>query len=471
MNGLKYISNPRPSTRNGGGVAIVVNCERFSCERLNINIPGGLEVVYGLLKPKCSSAKYKKIILCSFYSPPTTRSNSKLSDHIVVTLQMLSTKYPNCPIILGGDKNQMDITPILNCGLRLRQINVKPSRKGKILDVIIMNIFQHYNLPIIAPPLNPDNPNNGKPSDHSVPIAIPHTDRYNPPARNYRIHQYRPLPVSSVKKFGQWIVGEQWDNISNNLSPTEQVCRFQSLLNQKLDKFCPQKTVKLGTHEKPFITSELKTLKRKKMREYNKRGKTDKYNKLADIFDIKYKAAAQSYLRKNMDTLKNNNPGKAYCVLKRLGAQPGDCTDSQGFTLPTHLDENLSNKQSAEKIADHFAGISQQFSPLNPALLPERVLSKLEEESRPPTITESETFDKIEAAKKPKSGVPGDLPCTIIKEFGVELAKPLSIIINNIFRTAEWPADWLVEYVTPLGKVPQPETEDDLRPISLTAFF
>ena len=43
--------------------------------------------------------------------------------------------------------------------------------------------------------------------------------------------------------------------------------------------------------------------------------------------------------------------------------------------------------------------------------------------------------------------------------------------INNIFRTAEWPADWLVEYVTPLGKVPQPETEDDLRPISLTAFF
>ena len=172
-----------------------------------------------------------------------------------------------------------------------------------------------------------------------------------------------------------------------------------------------------------------------------------------------------------MDTLKNNNPGQAYSVLKRLGAQPGDCTDSQGFTLPTHLDENLSNKQSAEKIADHFAGISQQFSPLNPALLPERVLSKLEEESRPPTITESETFDKIEAAKKPKSGVPGDLPCTIIKEFSVELAKPLSIIINNIFRTAEWPADWLVEYVTPLGKVPQPETEDDLRPISLTAFF
>ena len=28
-----------------------------------------------------------------------------------------------------------------------------------------------------------------------------------------------------------------------------------------------------------------------------------------------------------------------------------------------------------------------------------------------------------------------------------------------------------MEYITPLGKVPSPETEDDLRPISLTAFF
>jgi hypothetical protein len=128
---------------------------------------------------------------------------------MVGTLQMLSTQYPNCPIICGGDKNKMDITPLLNCGLRLKQINLKPSRQGAILDVIIMNIFKHYNLPFIAPPLNPDNPQNGKPSDHSVPIAVPHKDRYNPPVRNYRIHNYRPLPASGVQKFGQWIVGHQ----------------------------------------------------------------------------------------------------------------------------------------------------------------------------------------------------------------------------------------------------------------------
>ena len=131
----------------------------------------------------------------------------------------------------------------------------------------------------------------------------------------------------------------------------------------------------------------------------------------------------------------------------------------------------MSEEQSAEKIANHFAEISQQFPPLNPALLLQHVQTKLRSKSVPPTITERETFDKIKAANKPKSGVPGDLPRSITQEFSVELAKPLCKIINNIFKSAEWPADWLVEYVTPLGKVSIPETEDDLRPISLTNFF
>ena len=45
------------------------------------------------------------------------------------------------------------------------------------------------------------------------------------------------------------------------------------------------------------------------------------------------------------------------------------------------------------------------------------------------------------------------------------------MIINNITQNYEWPELWKLEWVTAIGKVPLPETEDDLRPISLTAFF
>ena len=64
-----------------------------------------------------------------------------------------------------------------------------------------------------------------------------------------------------------------------------------------------------------------------------------------------------------------------------------------------------------------------------------------------------------------------DLPKALIQEFSPELAKPVSIIVNNIFQSGQWPTHWKLEHVVPIGKVPVPETLDDLRPISLTPFF
>ena len=54
----------------------------------------------------CGSDQFKKIILCSFYSPPSRRTNSKMADHLVSTLHMLTAKYPGSGIILGADKNK-----------------------------------------------------------------------------------------------------------------------------------------------------------------------------------------------------------------------------------------------------------------------------------------------------------------------------------------------------------------------------
>ena len=65
-----------------------------------------------------------------------------------------------------------------------------------------------------------------------------------------------------------------------------------------------------------------------------------------------------------MDALKQTKPGQAYSILKKMGAQPGDCIDSNTFTLPAHESESLTDLQSAERIATHFAAISQEFVPL-----------------------------------------------------------------------------------------------------------
>ena len=97
--------------------------------------------------------------------------------------------------------------------------------------------------------------------------------------------------------------------------------------------------------------------------------------------------------------------------------------------------------------------------------------AKINDESRPPIISEYDCYVKLRSAKKPKSVIPGDLPSKIVKEFLVELSSPVSALCNHIAQNASWPEQFKVEYITPIAKTPTPLTEDDLRPIAMTAFF
>ena len=112
-----------------------------------------------------------------------------------------------------------------------------------------------------------------------------------------------------------------------------------------------------------------------------------------------------------------------------------------------------------------------EFPPLEGNSLPACVQSKLQSPGSHPIISEYDVYCKIRTAKEPKSGIPNDLPKLIIQEFAPELASPVHRIITNIFQSAVWPGHWKLEHVVPIGKIPMPETEDDLRPISLTPFF
>ena len=90
---------------------------------------------------------------------------------------------------------------------------------------------------------------------------------------------------------------------------------------------------------------------------------------------------------------------------------------------------------------------------------------------QPPIVSDDDTYCKIRAAKKPRSGVPSDLPKLITQEFSPELSTPVSRIINSMFQSGEWPSHWKLEHVIPIGKVPMPESEDDIRPISFNPIF
>ena len=106
-------------------------------------------------------------------------------------------------------------------------------------------------------------------------------------------------------------------------------------------------------------------MNRQKRREYVKRGKTEKYKSLKRQFDVKFREEAETYLNRNLENIRQSKPGQIFSVLKRLGAHPGEGTESNTFSLPEHENLNLSPDQSAERNNEQFASISQEYPPVD----------------------------------------------------------------------------------------------------------
>ena len=162
----------------------------------------GLEIVWGILKPKEICGKIAKIISCCFYSPPRSKSRSALVDHISLTLQHLLTSYPNAGILISGDRNSLDISTLLNIDPCLRQLVKQPTRGLKVLDIILSNLGKFYDEPIIVPAIIPDRANKGVPSDHCGVVATPHTNPSMPKQRTKITKTIQPLPESLISVFG-----------------------------------------------------------------------------------------------------------------------------------------------------------------------------------------------------------------------------------------------------------------------------
>ena len=191
MSGIKYISTPRPGSQRGGGAAIAVRLEHFQITKLNIAIPKSVEIVWGLLKPKVVTGAISKIIMCCFYSPPRSRKNSTLIDH----MQALLNIHPSAGVIISGDRNDLDVSTLLSIDPSLRQTVRHWTRGHKVLDIIVTNLAKYYSEPVIVPPLHPDRPGHGAPSDHLGVVVIPHSNTSHTERIKVKI-KIRPLPES-----------------------------------------------------------------------------------------------------------------------------------------------------------------------------------------------------------------------------------------------------------------------------------
>ena len=468
IRGIKYISTPRPG-RRGGGAAIAVNMKRFNISKLNISLPKGVEAVWGLLKPKSFTGKISSIIVCSFYSPPKSRKNTVLIDHLTVTLQSLLLSHPDAGVILSGDRNNIKISALLSIDPTLRQIVTKPTRGQNILDVIVTNLARYYQEPVIVPPLAPDKPGHGVPSDHSGVCAVPITGHGNRAHRNCSRRIIRPLPDSLIQTFKAKLATQDF-NLLKHCQVDEMVDKYMHIMNTIFSETFPQKTITISDQDKPWFNEKLRQIKRLRLREYEKHGRSKKYWELATRFDESFKMERDKYIQKIKLEVSEGSRGSIYPILRRLSLRPGDTAHS-GFLLPQQA--GLSHAQAAEIIATHFSSISQEYSPLDVSKLPPNVRAwiKQNDHTHVPLVSVRSVESKITKAMKPKGLVPGDLPKKLVQTCKSLLAYPASVIFNQITKTSIYPSIWKIEHQIALPKVPGPETLDDLRNIAKTHFL
>ena len=180
--------------------------------------------------------------------------------------------------------------------------------------------------------------------------------------------------------------------------------------------------------------------------------------KLNAAFLAKAEEEKRNYYSNIVSDLKTSNVSQWFSKVKRMSGQEDDRSDYTVDEL-----EGLSDQQQADKIADHYAGISQLYQPVTNADFPEYSNPS---KFSPPKISPSKIEKAIKTMNKKSAGVPGDIPMKLIAEFSFELSRPIAHIVNHCLTQGIYPDIWKLEYVTPVPKVHPPEKLSDLRRIS-----
>ena len=197
-------------------------------------------------------------------------------------------------------------------------LSQKQQLSGKILDNIITDLHTFYKASDCLKPLDPDDNAKGAPSDHNIVVMEPISDLDTKPARETRNILVRPMKQSGIDLFGFWLKSQKWTEIFEEENVNKKAEIFQNLLLQKLEEFLPSKTRKVCTADQPFCTDKIKSIKRKKSREYQKHRKSLKWRQLNLQYQKEIAAAKSKYYRNIVKDLKTSNVSQWYSKLKRL---------------------------------------------------------------------------------------------------------------------------------------------------------
>jgi len=463
----KPIRNDR--NRHGGGIIIYV--KTYLHYEL-ITLPDALASRCESLWLKISMNNKHFILGCVYRQPAlpvgwwTTLSE---------VFDLIFDHYPNKDFIIVGDFNE----DLLNPNLRhLREVIVnsgcvqlvdKPTRitpsSETLLDPIITNnanLIQNWN--VLDNLL----------SDHCI-ITMTLTYKPNNDQSYQRlIWNYDDGDYDGLRQHLSLV---RWDEMLGNEVDLETMCtNFISTINEATKNFIPTKIVTIRPRDKPWMTAEVRSLMRVRLKAYRKaRAKVNdpemwaKYNRLRNEVINKIRLAKQVFLDKKSEKIKttqfnNKDWWKLVSEITNLKNVRKSIPALKSNTNPMTVYNDSASK--ANELNKYFVSIST-INDDGLAIPP--VTKRTDNQVHVISTSSREILGILKTLQTNKATGPDGVNNKILLETASVISEPLSYMFNRLLNEGYFPDCWKQVHVTAIPKAGLSNSTKDYRPISITS--
>ena len=139
----------------------------------------------------------------------------------------------------------MDVKALTNVNSAFKQMVTFPTRGNNTLDIFVTNMKKNFKMSPL-PPLTPDDPSLGMPSDHvgvlAHPVTLPGQGEVKHIMQKREI-EIRKFPQSKLDSFGLVLGTEKWEFLAPNLETSCLVKLYEYYVESQMNVFFPKQKI------------------------------------------------------------------------------------------------------------------------------------------------------------------------------------------------------------------------------------
>ena len=454
IHGYKPEYNHRPT--RGGGVGMFIREElKYKVRKDIVRFNPDIEHLWIEVKGRNKNHSY---LVASVYQP---KSDSASKDAWIQNFEAVLAQVNNVwdgPIIICGDTNIDTLTYSPQSdryNTMLDQFNCKNHVKKAThfckssIDHIITNIPDKVQHTDVIPCKTI--------SDHDCPYILINIKGETFRPRYKYIRNYKNFDLTKyMNEFSQLPI-----NIVYAVSdPVEKLDIFNSLICECINNHAPLVRSKITRPPAPWMKELDLIALQKKRDDLRKRAHETQshddwclFREVRKVMKIKIKDIKRNFYR---NALSSNRPKEVWQTIHRI-LNPSN----------NPLDED------PDKLNQHFNTTSERLTPKLRKSSEElrSIIDNLPDHAAHSFVLRPTTYEEVKSAinkcRNDCSTGPDSIPINLLKPVSDFIISPLTHIINSFIESSVFPKVWKEARISPIPKIPSPQTLSDYRPVSV----